>query len=202
MKLPLRKLLVLAVVLTALSQFSGINAVIFYGPTVLKSAGIVTSDALFYQVILGSANMLFTFIAIWKVDTWGRRPLYITGSICAAIALALTGICFLLNVNGWGLVSLHHVISFILCILFRSFKICNSHRNISDPYKGHGSFTMHYVHVGERLDRELLFPVLRDGLGIAPTFFIFSFFCVLSFFYAKRNLFETKGKKLEEIRVQ
>jgi SP family arabinose:H+ symporter-like MFS transporter len=45
----------------------------------------------------------------------------------------------------------------------------------------------------------LLFPVMRDSLGIGVTFFIFSFFCILSFFYAKRNLFETKGKSLEEI---
>ncbi len=87
LRLPLRKLLTLAMVLATLSQFSGINGVIFYGPTILKSAGIVTSDALFYQVILGSANVLFTFIAISKVDTWGRRPLYIVGSLCAAFCI-------------------------------------------------------------------------------------------------------------------
>lgn len=201
MKLPLRKLLVLAVVLTALSQFSGINAVIFYGPTVLKSAGIVTSDALFYQVILGSANMLFTFIAIWKVDTWGRRPLYITGSICAAGALALTGVCFLLNVNGWGL-----LVCIMLFLLFFAFSL--------GPLKFVIATEIFPTHIrGTALSLcimsmwvsdwivNLLFPVLRDGLGIAPTFFIFSFFCVLSFFYAKRNLFETKGKKLEEIQI-
>jgi SP family arabinose:H+ symporter-like MFS transporter len=45
----------------------------------------------------------------------------------------------------------------------------------------------------------LLFPVMRDGLGIAVTFFIFSFFCVVSFFYSKKYLFETKGRSLEEI---
>jgi len=45
----------------------------------------------------------------------------------------------------------------------------------------------------------MLFPLMRDGLGIAATFFIFSFFCVVSFVYAKRYLFETKGKSLEEI---
>ena len=201
MKLPLRKLLVLAVVLTALSQFSGINAVIFYGPTVLKSAGIVTSDALFYQVILGSANMLFTFIAIWKVDTWGRRPLYLTGSICAAGALALTGVCFLLDVNGWGL-----LVCIMLFLLFFAFSL--------GPLKFVIATEIFPTHIrGTALSLcimsmwvsdwivNLLFPVLRDGLGIAPTFFIFSFFCVVSFWYAKRNLFETKGKKLEEIRV-
>ena len=45
----------------------------------------------------------------------------------------------------------------------------------------------------------LLFPIMRDGLGIAATFFVFSFFCILSFVYAKKKLFETKGKSLEEI---
>lgn len=70
---PLSKLLTLAMILTALSQFSGINGVIFYGPTIMKSAGIVTTDALMYQVLLGVANLLFTLIAIVKVDSWGRR---------------------------------------------------------------------------------------------------------------------------------
>jgi SP family arabinose:H+ symporter-like MFS transporter len=45
----------------------------------------------------------------------------------------------------------------------------------------------------------LLFPLMRDGLGIPATFFIFGFFCLLSFFYAKKKLVETKGKSLEKI---
>lgn len=48
----------------------------------------------------------------------------------------------------------------------------------------------------------MLFPLMRDGLGMATSFFIFSFFCLVSFVYAKRNLFETKGKSLEEIEEQ
>jgi SP family arabinose:H+ symporter-like MFS transporter len=43
------------------------------------------------------------------------------------------------------------------------------------------------------------FPLMRDGLGISNTFFKFSFFCVLSFLYEKKKLFETKEKNLEEI---
>ncbi|WP_264551963.1 sugar porter family MFS transporter [Flavobacterium sp. N2038] len=199
LRLPLRKLLILAMVLTALSQFSGINGVIFYGPTILKSAGIVTSDALFYQIILGSANVLFTFIAISKVDTWGRRPLYITGSLCAAFALALTGFCFLMNITGWFM-----LLSIILFLLFFAFSL--------GPLKFVISTEIFPTHIrGTALSIcimtmwvsdwvvNLLFPVMRDGLGIATTFFIFSFFCILSFGYAKKKLFETKGKSLEEI---
>ena len=199
LRLPLRKLLALAMVLTALSQFSGINGVIFYGPTILKQAGIVTSDALFYQVILGSANVLFTFIAISKVDTWGRRPLYIYGSICSAFALALTGVCFVMGITGWFM-----LFSIILFLLFFAFSL--------GPLKFVISTEIFPTHIrGTALSMcimtmwvsdwfvNLLFPILRDGLGIATTFFIFSFFCILSFLYAKKNLFETKGKSLEEI---
>ena len=196
---PLLGLLVMAMVLTALSQFSGINGVIFYGPTVLKSAGIVTSDALFYQVILGFANMIFTFIAIWKVDSWGRRPLYLTGSICAAIALALTGCCFLFDITGWAL-----LVCIMLFLLFFAFSL--------GPLKFVIATEIFPTHVrGTALSLcimtmwvsdwvvNLLFPVLRDKLGIAPTFFIFAFFCLVSFLYAKSKLFETKGKSLEAI---
>ena len=198
-RLPLRKLLTLAMVLTALSQFSGINGVIFYGPTIMKSAGIVTGDALLYQVILGAANMLFTFIAILKVDSWGRRPLYLVGSLAAAFALALTGFCFKANITGWPMLS-----CIMLFLLFFAFSL--------GPLKFVISTEIFPTHIrGTALSIcimtmwvsdwfvNLLFPVMRDSLGIGVTFFIFSFFCILSFIYAKRNLFETKGKSLEEI---
>ncbi|WP_423736054.1 sugar porter family MFS transporter [Chitinophaga caseinilytica] len=199
MRPPLRNLLVMAAVLTALSQFSGINAVIFYGPTILKSTGIVASDALLYQVMLGAANTLFTFIAIWKVDSLGRRPLYIVGSLCSAIALAATATCFLAGVTGWGM-----LLSIMLFLLFFAFSL--------GPLKFVIATEIFPTHVrGTALSMciltmwvsdwlvNLLFPMLRDGIGVAATFFIFSACCLISFFYAKKYLFETKGKTLEEI---
>lgn len=202
LRVPLKNLLIMAMVLTALSQFSGINGVIFYGPTVLKSAGIVTNEALFYQVILGLANMLFTFIAIWKVDSWGRRPLYLTGSICAAAALALTGFCFLFEITGWMM-----LVSIMLFLLFFAFSLGPLKFVIATeifPTQVRGtalSFCIMTMWVSDWVVN-LLFPVLRDELGIAPTFFIFSFFCLLSFLYAKSKLFETKGKRLEDITLR
>ncbi len=201
-KAPLKNLLIMAMVLTALSQFSGINGVIFYGPTILRSAGIVTDQALFYQVILGLANMIFTFIAIWKVDTWGRRPLYLTGSICAAVALALTGFCFLFDITGWAM--LVCIILFLLSFAFSlgPLKFVIATEIFPTQVRGTAlSFCIMTMWVSDWIVN-LLFPVLRDKLGIAPTFFIFSFFCLLSYFYAKKKLFETKGKTLEAINTQ
>lgn len=199
LNLPLRKLLTLAMVLTALSQFSGINGVIFYGPTIMKSVGIGTGDALFYQIILGAANILFTFIAILKVDSWGRRPLYLTGSLCAAMALTLTGLCFLMNITGW--LMMLSVILFLLCFAFSlgPLKFVISTEIFPTHIRGTAlSICIMTMWVSDWIVN-MLFPIMRDGLGIATTFFVFAFFCLLSFVYAKKNLFETKGKSLEEI---
>jgi SP family arabinose:H+ symporter-like MFS transporter len=201
MRQPLTKLLSMAMILTALSQFSGINGVIFYGPTILKSAGIVTSDALLYQVMLGSANMLFTLIAIWKVDSWGRRPLYLFGSMGAALALALTGICFMMGITGWFMLA-----CIMLFLLFFAFSLGPLKFVIANEiFPTHVRGTALSVCIMTMWVADwfvnLLFPVLRDGLGIGITFFIFCFFCLLSFWYSKKNLFETKGKTLEEISI-
>ncbi|HEX8609023.1 MAG TPA: sugar porter family MFS transporter, partial [Pedobacter sp.] len=68
----LRKALLLGILLPLFSQLSGINAIIYYGPTILNDAGIALSNSFLGQIIFGVANLLFTFIAIWKVDDWGR----------------------------------------------------------------------------------------------------------------------------------
>lgn len=196
---PVSKLLLMAMVLTALSQFSGINGVIFYGPTIMNSAGIVTDDALVYQVILGIANTLFTCIAILKVDSWGRRPLYLYGAILSAAALALTGVCFWFNITGWPMLA-----SIILFLLFFAFslgplKFVIATEIFPTAIRGTAlSVCIMTMWVADWLVN-LLFPVMRDELGIAVTFFIFSFCCLLSYLYAKARLVETKGKSLEDI---
>lgn len=198
-RMPLSKLLWMAVILTALSQFSGINGVIFYGPIILKSAGIVTKDALLYQVMLGTANVLFTIIAIWKVDSWGRRPLYLTGSLCAAIALLLTGICFSMKISGAMLVVC--IMLFLLCFAFSlgPLKFVIATEIFPTHVRGTAlSICIMAMWVADWLVN-LLFPVMRDRLGIDFTFYIFSFSCLVSFLYAKKKLFETKGKTLEQI---
>ncbi|MEX2234419.1 MAG: sugar porter family MFS transporter [Cyclobacteriaceae bacterium] len=90
----LRKALLLGILLPFLSQFSGINAIIYYGPTILHSAGVTISNSFISQIIFGFAIVVFTFIAIWKVDHIGRRRLYLIGTAGAAVSLLLTGICF------------------------------------------------------------------------------------------------------------
>ena len=75
----LRMAMLLGIALAFLTQVSGINAIIYYGPRILEEAGFALGDALGGQVIIGIVNVLFTLVAIWKIDSLGRRPLLIVG---------------------------------------------------------------------------------------------------------------------------
>jgi hypothetical protein len=58
---------------------AGINAIIYYGPRIFESAGIASGNALVFQVIIGTINLLFTFVAIKYADKFGRRFLLTHG---------------------------------------------------------------------------------------------------------------------------
>ena len=113
----MRKALIIGILLPLFSQFSGINAIVYYGPSILNNAGISLDNALLSQIIFGLANMLFTLIAIWKVDSWGRRPLYLFGTAGAAITLILTGFCFYFGATQsiWLLIC---ILGFLACFAF------------------------------------------------------------------------------------
>ncbi|MEJ0105571.1 MAG: MFS transporter [Bacteroidota bacterium] len=55
----MRKGLLIGLLLPFLSQFSGINAIIYYGPTILNNAGITMSNSLLSQIIFGLAIVIF-----------------------------------------------------------------------------------------------------------------------------------------------
>ena len=67
--------------LAALQQFTGINVVFYYGSVLWQAAGFTEADALLTNVISGSVNVLFTFVAIALVDRVGRKPLLLTSTL-------------------------------------------------------------------------------------------------------------------------
>jgi SP family arabinose:H+ symporter-like MFS transporter len=86
--------------LAILSQFSGINAIIYYGPRIFESAGFGVGGSLSGQVLIGVVNVLFTLIAIWKIDRLGRRALLIAGCIGMFVAHLAIGTVFYTGQTG------------------------------------------------------------------------------------------------------
>jgi MFS transporter, SP family, arabinose:H+ symporter len=85
----IRRAVVVGFWLAILIHVSGINTIIDYAPTIFRSAGWKIDAALFSTFIIGAANVGFTLISFWTIDRYGRKPLYIVGSLGMAAALAL-----------------------------------------------------------------------------------------------------------------
>ena len=83
--------------LSVFGQLTGVNIVVYYGPTILEAAGFPFGSALQYQIALGVINLLATLIAIWKVDSWGRRPLLIYGMAVVTISMAATALLLMVG---------------------------------------------------------------------------------------------------------
>ena len=89
--------LIIGVAIAILGQFMGVNAVLYYGPEIFKSAGLPSDDALFYQVLVGLANMLTTVLAMFIIDKVGRKSLVYYGVSGMIISLLLIAFYFV-----WG----------------------------------------------------------------------------------------------------
>lgn len=84
-----RRAVLVGFCLAILIHVSGINTIIDYAPAILKSAGWKIDAALFSTLIIGVTNFAFTFVSFWVIDRYGRKPLYIVGSLGMTIALLL-----------------------------------------------------------------------------------------------------------------
>ncbi|MEI7900271.1 MAG: sugar porter family MFS transporter, partial [bacterium] len=88
----LRKPLAVGFFLAVLVHFSGINTIIDYAPVIFKSAGFKMDAALFMTFGIGVCNFMFTIVSLYFIDRYGRKPLYITGSVGMAAVLALLAV--------------------------------------------------------------------------------------------------------------
>jgi MFS transporter, SP family, arabinose:H+ symporter len=198
-----RKALLIGLLLPLFSQFSGINAIIYYGPSILSNAGISLSNSLLSQVIFGAANMLFTLIAIWKVDSAGRRPLYLAGTAGAAISLIGAGICFAAGATTSPLL-LVCVLSFLACFAFSigPLKFVVAAEIFPNKIRGRAmAISIMVMWIADTIVGQLT-PVLLKSIGTPATFWMFAAFCVIAFFTVYKLLPETKGKSLEQIEAE
>ncbi|MBS9525635.1 sugar porter family MFS transporter [Litoribacter alkaliphilus] len=196
----LRIALLIGLLLPLFSQFSGINAVIYFGPRILSDAGIDMSNAFLGQIFFGVANLVFTLFAIWKVDKLGRRPLYLIGSLGASMSLALIGLCFYLKAAE-SIFLLVSIILFIACFAFSigPLKFVIASEIFPNKIRGRAiALSIMVMWIADAIIGQLT-PLLLAFAGPAYTFWIFASFCLMAFIVVFKLVPETKGKSLEEI---
>lgn len=195
-----RKALLIGLLLPFMSQVCGINAVIYYGPKILEQAGFTLNNALGGQVTIGLVNVVFTFVAIFTIDKWGRRPLLFTGIGGAIIALFVIGALFALGITSgpWILI---FIITFISCFAFSFGPVCWVVVGEIFPNAIRGkamALATLSLWVGNFLVGQLT-PLMLEGLGSSWTFWLFGLCCSPALWVTWKLIPETKGKSLEMI---
>ena len=95
MKPGIFKAVIIGVCIAILGQFMGVNAVLYYGPSIFENAGLSGGDSLFYQVLVGLVNTLTTVLALVIIDKVGRKKLVYYGVSGMVVSLILIGLYFL-----------------------------------------------------------------------------------------------------------
>ena len=200
-------IIVIGTVLSMLQQFTGINAVLYYGADIFEKAlGFGKEDVLAQQILLAFVNLVFTFVAMFTVDKFGRKPLlYIgsTGMIVGFLFLSIT-----LQQENVGMLSLIGVLIFIASFalsmgpvvwVLLSEMFPNKIRSLAMSIAVAAQWVANYA-VSQS------FPVVMGSEtnnsapwnGALP-YFIFIVFILSIVFVTYKFIPETKGKSLEEI---
>ena len=192
--------LMIGIVLAVLQQFSGINAIIYYGPSIFKAAGIASNNALFFQVIIGAVNLLFTFVAIRSVDKYGRKYLLLTGLSGIIFSLVFCGFLFYTGHTG-NILLLVLILLFIACFAFSlgpvTWILINEIFPTAIRVKAVSICTL-TLWIAVWIVGQF-FPWLLEKEGAAVTFWIFAVFSIINFLFCLKVVKETKGKSLEEM---
>lgn len=196
----LRTALVIGIILSIVSQITGINAIMYYAPEIFKSTGDGSSSALMQTILVGVVNLLFTIVAIKYVDRAGRKKLLMGGSAGMAICLAIIGMAFYMDAVK-GYLVLVAILAYIACFALSLGPLTFVVIAEIFPNRVRGramSICLFFLWASVYFVSQF-FPMLLESIGSAYTFWIFMGTSILAFLFAWKIVPETKGKSLEEI---
>uniref|UniRef100_A0A7N0R8U9 Major facilitator superfamily (MFS) profile domain-containing protein n=1 Tax=Kalanchoe fedtschenkoi TaxID=63787 RepID=A0A7N0R8U9_KALFE len=115
--------LVLVAAIPSFQQLTGISLVAFYAPVLFKSIGQGTSNALLGAVILGAANCAGSLVSAYAVDKYGRRFLFLEGSIQIFLSLVAMAIIFAVELGTAGIEPFSQTSAIVILVLMASISI-------------------------------------------------------------------------------
>lgn len=195
----LKRALGIGILLAVFSQFTGINAIMYYAPEIFKSTGVGSDSAFMQTILVGVINVIFTFVAIRYVDLWGRKKLLLLGISGMAICLFTVGLAFYMQQQGYMV--LIAILGYIACfamslgpltfvVIAEIFptKVRATAMSVATFFLWTAVFVVSQT-----------FPVLIGSVGNAYTFWLYMIIAIAAFLFILKRIPETKGKTLEEI---
>ncbi len=201
-----RRLLLLGALLAIFQQITGINAIVYYAPTVLTSFGVSTQTALLFGFLNGLLNILTIAVVVRSkvVDRRGRKPVLLAGLVGMSASLFAVGAAALIFPVGSTALFVIAVAAFVVftntfsatwgpvlwVLLAEIFPLAirGTAMAIATLFNWLAAFVV-----------SLTFPTFTALAGMGTVFIAYAAACVVVFPIVWRMVPETKERSLESL---
>ncbi len=195
----LRRVLLLGLVIAVFQQWCGTNVIFNYAQEIFVGAGFDVDGMFINIVITGIANVVFTIVALYTIERWGRRTLMLLGASSLGLIYLTLGTCYAMGTTGIMMVVL--VVAAISAYAMTLGPVTWTLLAEIFPHRVRGvaMATCTFALWVGCCTLTFSFPSMNAALGSSGTFWIYSAICACAFVFLYRRCPETKGKSLEEL---
>ncbi len=191
------KVLLLGIVIAVFQQWCGTNVIFNYAEEIFVGAGFDV-DAMFINIVItGIANVVFTIVALYTIEKWGRRKLMLLGASGLGLIYLTLGTCYFFEVKGLMMVVLVVAAISVYAMTLGPVTWTLLAEIFPGRVRGIAMGTCTFALWVGCCTLTFSFPSMNAALGSSGTFWIYSGICLCAFIFLFRHLPETKGKKLE-----
>ena len=194
-----RKVLMLGLVIAVFQQWCGTNVIFNYAQEIFVSAGFNVDGMFINIVITGIANVVFTFVALYTIEKWGRRTLILIGAGGLGLIYLTLGTCYFMGLTGILMVALVVAAISVYAMTLGPVTWTLLAEIFPHRVRGIAMATCTFALWVGCCTLTFSFPSMNAALGSSGTFWIYSAICCCAFVFLFRNCPETKGKSLEEL---
>ncbi|KAA9393509.1 sugar porter family MFS transporter [Kocuria coralli] len=202
-----RKVILLAIAIAAFNQLSGINAILYYAPSIFEMAGASGDVALLQSVVVGLVNLFATMAALTVIDKIGRRKLMLVGSIGYLVSLGAVALVFFTGDPEAGFSPASSVFVLVGLIVFIAAHAFGQGSVIwvfiaeifPNKVRAQGQALGSFTHWFFAAVISWTFPAVSGAFGGGTAFAIFFVCMVLQLFWVLKIMPETKQVPLEEM---
>jgi len=192
------------IMLSVFQQAVGINAVLYYAPRIFGDMGM--ENPMVVTVFMGVINILFTLVAIFTVEKWGRKPLLIYGSL--GMALGAFGVALTFGHEGMALFTAASIMVYSASFMFSWGPICWVLIAEIFPNTIRGAavaIAVAFQWISNFIVSSTFVPMFNmhlsegDDFGHWFTYGLYGVICVVAAIFVWKLVPETKGKSLEDM---
>lgn len=197
--------ILIASLVAAFNQFTGINVIQYFGPTLLRNVTGSMEEAMYLVTWLAALQFLGVLAGMALVDRIGRKSLLLIGSFGTFACLIITFVIFYLGVKGYMSIIGLLGFMFIFGMTWSQIAWTVVGEILPNRIRAIGMGIAYASMWGANFIISQLFPVINDNPWLQEKFhngfplLLFSVSCLISFWFVQRYIPETKGVPLEKV---